>query len=98
MPHSDAPQGEVRHNEALSQFELTVDGATSIAAYENIDGVMVFTHTETPPEGRGKGAAARLIKGALDWARAHGRKIEARCSYVVAYLQRHSDYADLTRR
>lgn len=85
----------VRHNREKSRFELSVDGALALADYVLSDGVMVFTHTETPPALQGRGIAARLIEGALRSARAEGLKVRASCSYVVAYLKRHPEFADL---
>ena len=89
----DAPA--VRDNPAMSRFELDLDGAVAVAEYELRDGVMVFTHTRTPPELQGRGAASKLIHGALLAARARGLKVRAECSFVVAYLKRHRDFADL---
>lgn len=89
----DAPS--VRDNPAMSRFELDLDGAVAVAEYELRDGVMVFTHTRTPPELQGRGAASKLIHGALLAARARGLKVRAECSFVVAYLKRHRDFADL---
>ena len=58
-------------------------------------GVRALTHFETPPEARGKGAAGRLMTAILAEARASGRKLQARCSYAVDYLERHPDAGDV---
>ena len=97
MPGQESARQAVRHNPALRQFELEVDGGAAIAVYRDIGNVMVFTHTETPSASRGKGVAAELVRGALNWAREHGRKVKPECSYVVAYLKRHPEFSDLTR-
>lgn len=89
----DSPN--VRENPAKSRFELEIDGSLAVAEYELADGVMTFTHTRTPSELQGRGAASKLIRGALLSARAQGLKVRATCSFVVAYLKRHREFADL---
>ncbi len=86
----------VRDNPAMSRFELDAEGALAVAEYELSDGVMTFTHTVTPPELRGRGVASRLIHDALLSARARGLKVRAQCSFVVDYLARRPEFADLT--
>jgi hypothetical protein len=85
----------VRNNAAKSRFELEIDGSLALAEYVLSDGVMVFTHTESPPALQGRGAASRLIHGALLQARDQGLKVRATCSFVVAYLKRHPEFADI---
>lgn len=91
----DISSAAVRHNAGASRFELEIDGHLALADYVLRDGVMTFTHTESPPALAGKGAASKLIHGALLWAREHGLKVRATCSFVVAYLKRHPEFADL---
>jgi uncharacterized protein len=79
----------VRNNEQGSRYELELDGALAIAAYERRDGALVFTHTEVPEALAGRGIASRLIKGALDDARARGLKVVPLCTFVAAYIERH---------
>jgi len=86
---------DVRHNPAENRFELEIDGSLALAEYRLADGVMTFTHTESPPALQGRGAASKLIHGALLQARAQGLKVRATCSFVVAYLKRHREFADL---
>lgn len=85
----------VRHNPAKCRFELEADGALALAEYRLENGVMTFTHTETPPALQGRGVASVLIHGALLAARAQGLKVAATCSFVVAYLERHREFADI---
>lgn len=87
--------GTVRNNSAESQYELDVDGAVAVAAYQRRDGALVFTHTQVPSALEGRGIASQLIKGALDDARAQGLKIVPLCSFVAAYLERHPQEQDL---
>jgi predicted GNAT family acetyltransferase len=91
----DEQTAEVRHNAEQSRFELTVDGQMALADYVLRDGTMIFTHTETPPALQGKGVAARLVAGALRFAREHNYKVRGNCSYVAAYLKRHPDAGEV---
>jgi predicted GNAT family acetyltransferase len=85
----------VRDNAALSRFELDAEGATALAYYRLANGVMTFTHTETPQRLRGRGIASQLVHGALDAARARGLKVVPRCSFVANYVARHPEFDDL---
>jgi predicted GNAT family acetyltransferase len=55
------------------------------------DREVMFTHAFVPPALRGHGAAAELVKAALDWARAEGLKVVPACSYVRVYMRRHPE-------
>ena len=85
----------IRQNAALSRFELDAGGGTAVAYYRLADGVMTFHHTETPPHLQGHGIASRLVRGALEEARAQGLKVVPRCSFVGGYLARHPEFSDL---
>ena len=86
---------EVRDNKAQSRFELDVDGGIAFASYRLTPSAVIITHTETPRAMRGRGVASELVEGALQLIRADGRKVIAGCSFVVDYLQRHPEYADM---
>ena len=85
----------VRDNKAQSRFELDVEGSVAFANYRVTPSAVIITHTETPRALRGRGIASELVKGALDLIRADGRKVVAGCSFVVDYLQKHPEVADL---
>lgn len=85
----------VRNNEGESRYELEVEGETAIAAYTSRDGALVFTHTEVPEALEGQGVASRLVKGALEDARARGLKVVPLCAFVAAYFERHPEEQDL---
>jgi predicted GNAT family acetyltransferase len=86
---------DVRDNKALGRFELDVDGAMAFANYRLTPEAVIITHTETPRPLRGRGVASELIKGSLDLIRGDGRKVIAGCGFVVDYLYKHPEYADL---
>ena len=84
---------EVRHNAAASRYELDAPHGLAVVAYREQAGSRVFTHTEVPPPDEGQGLAAQVVKAALDDTKARGLKIVPACSYVVAYVRRHPEYA-----
>ena len=85
----------VRDNKALHRFELDVGDAVAFANYRLTPSSVIITHTETPPALRGRGIASQLVQGALQLIRADGLKVVAGCGFVVDYLQKHPEYADL---
>jgi uncharacterized protein len=86
---------EIHDNTALSRFELRLDGHVAVANYRLSGGVITFTHTEVPPEWREHGIASRLVRGALEQARAQKLKVAAHCSFVRRYLTMHPEFQDL---
>ena len=87
--------GIVRDNKAKSRFELDVGGAVAFANYRLTPSSVIISHTETPRALRGRGIASELAQGALQLIRADGLKVVAGCGFVVDYLQRHPEFADL---
>jgi predicted GNAT family acetyltransferase len=86
----------VRDNKDKNRFELDVGDAVAFANYRQTPPAVIITHTETPPALRGRGIASDLVKGALELVRADGRKVIAGCGFVVDYLRKHPEFADLT--
>ncbi len=86
---------DVVNNKTHHRYELTVEGHLAATYYKIADGVITFIHTEVPPELGGKGVGSALVKGALDQVRADGLKVIAECPFVKAYIDKHSEYADL---
>lgn len=82
----------VHHDPAASRFECTVEGHLCVAEYQLCEQgrVMRMTHTSVPPVLQGRGIAAALVEAALAHARAQGLRVDPACSYVQAYLRRHS--------
>ena len=85
----------VRDNTAMNRYELDVDGGGAFANYRRTTTADIITHTETPRALRGRGIASELVKGALELIRGDGRKVIAGCSFVVDYIERHPEQADL---
>ena len=87
----------VRDNRAEQEFELTIDGAVAIAAYQLEGDTIVFTHTQVPDRLAGHGVGSRLIRGALDQVRDRGLRVVPQCPFVADFIQRHPEYRDLLR-
>lgn len=86
---------EVRHNPAEHRFEAEVEGQLSVADYTLQGDTIVFTHTYTPPELRGRGIAEKLVRAALEHAREKKLRVVPACSYVDIFMQRHSEFESL---
>jgi len=82
----------VRHNQAQSRYEMDTEHGLAIAVYRRQGDRAIFTHTEVPRADEGKGLGSQLVRAALDDTRRQGLAIVAACSFVAAFLQRHSEY------
>ncbi|MCU1397459.1 MAG: hypothetical protein JWN62_568 [Acidimicrobiales bacterium] len=92
----DSTHEQIDHDRARSRYELTVDGVVgAYAEYEIIGDTQVFTHTVTLPAMRGRGLAGKLVRRALDDARADARRVVPQCWYVAQFIDQHPEYADL---
>ena len=85
---------DVVDNTSSSRFELAVDGEMAIVEYRIADGAIYFTHTETPYKLQGRGIAGKLVRAAVESAKARGLRIVPRCSYVADWLQKHPEFRD----
>jgi hypothetical protein len=83
------PQIPLVHNEVDRQFELTIEGQTSLIAYRKRDNVYLLDHTEVPEALEGRGVGTALVEKTLTWIEEHGGKIVPTCPFVRAYLERH---------
>ena len=88
-------QQGVIDNAELGRFELAVDGQTVFADYNRQVGRLTITYVYAPPALRGSGAAGRLMRGALELARAEGVKVTPVCPYARVWMARHPEFGDL---
>lgn len=93
------PDAPIHHDPSARRFTLQVDGQTSEADYQLVDGaagpVMHLVHTGVPPALQGHGIAARLVAEALAEARRQAWRVRPVCSYVQLYMRRHPETRDL---
>jgi predicted GNAT family acetyltransferase len=86
----------VVHNPRRHRYELFVgSNLASLAEYQESDDVLVFDHTETLDEYRGRGLAGRVVAFALDDVREKGRSVVPTCWFVADFIEDHPAYRDL---
>lgn len=85
----------VTDNADESRYELNVDGHVATLAYHRRGGILYLTHTEVPEALEGRGVGSRIVKHALDTARAAGEKVAPWCPFVRAYIRRHPEYEEI---
>lgn len=74
---------------------MNVKGLLAVITYRRSPGVISLDHTGVPVPIEGHGVAAKLTRAALDFARAEKLRVVPACSYVAAFVQKHSEYQDL---
>jgi len=88
----------VRDNPAKNRFEVQVDDTLAFLTYHDTPrGTRVFVHTDVPTAIAHHGVGSRLVKAALDEAKAAGRHIVAQCPFVAGFIARHPEYESLTQ-
>ena|ERR1700722_1379316 len=85
---ADAPERE--------RYELSIDGALGgFTAYRTRPGLIAFIHTEVDEHLQGRGLADRLIRFALEDARARGLAVLPFCPFIKAFIERHREFETL---
>lgn len=82
---------DIRHVPSAHRFEAALDGQIARVEYQQAGKVLRLYHTEVPPAFEGRGIAGQLVRAALAYAEREGLKVEAACSYVRSYMQRHPE-------
>jgi len=93
MPIDDA--WPVVHNAAAKRFEVSVDGTVAYSKYLLANDKFIVEHTEVPAELEGRGLASRIVRAALDHARAQNLKVMPLCPFAAGFIHRHAQYQDL---
>lgn len=90
---------EVTDNPAESRYEARIGGELAgFAEYHLTKSSIVFTHTVTLDEFKGRGVASTLARHALDDVRAKGdREVVPVCPFFHGFIDDHPEYADLVR-
>jgi predicted GNAT family acetyltransferase len=85
---ADAPERE--------RYELSADGVVAgYSIYRLRPELIAFVHTEIDARYQGRGLADRLIRFALEDARARGLAVLPFCPFVRGFIERHPDFTDL---
>ena len=98
---SPADEFTIVHDESNSRYVLLRAGTRlGESVYDRPEpGVIEFLHTEVDPSLQEHGLGSRLAAGALDDVRENSSdRVVALCPFIRAFIQRHPEYADLTRR
>lgn len=85
----------VRNNPERKRYELDTELGLAVADYKIATGTVAIYHTHVPVDLRERGIGGELVRGAMDDIRAQGLKVEARCSFVRAFLAANPEYSDL---
>ena len=85
----------VVHNAAAKRLEINLDGKTAFSKYLLVGEKMIIEHTEVPVELEGSGIASRIVRTALDYARAQNLKVMPLCPFTAGFMHRHPEYQDL---
>jgi len=91
---------EVRDHPENKQFEAYVDGELAgFSAYDLTGDTITIMHTEVDDAYEGQGVGSTMVRQMLDLIQAGGElRVTVLCPFVNAWLRRHPDYQDLSRR
>ena len=92
------PQPDAVHEPEKNRFAVYAEGGTAVLDYQLFEDKVAYTHTGVPSALEGKGIGSRLVKAGLDWARGERLRVVPVCTFVASYIQRHPEYAELTKR
>jgi uncharacterized protein len=88
----------VVHKESKNRFEIALSRGTAFAEYRVEGDRMIFTHTEVPPQFRGRGIAKRLVLAGFDVSGKNNLRIVPLCSYAARVLQEHPEFNSLREK
>jgi predicted GNAT family acetyltransferase len=85
---ADAPERD--------RYEVSIDGeVVGFSAYRARPGLIAFVHTEVDERFEGRGLGDRLIRFALEDARARGLAVLPFCPFVKAFIEGHREFQAL---
>ncbi len=82
-------------NEKKKQFELDIGERIGRIEYIKTKDKIYLTHTEVPPELKGKGIATSLVKQTLEWIEDNDFTLVPLCPFVAMYIKRHPEWKKL---
>ena len=83
--------GMVADDAAHNRFLLCEDGVEAELVYRRNGRRLVLIHTGVPDEIGGRGIGGRLVRAAVERARAEGLTIVPVCPYATRWLESHPD-------
>ncbi|MFC5492418.1 GNAT family N-acetyltransferase [Nocardioides caricicola] len=85
------------HNSDQHRYEARVDGELAgFIEYRQSVGLVNLVHTEVDDRFEGQGIGSKLARFALDDLRADGsHRVLATCPFIVSWIGKHPDYADV---
>jgi uncharacterized protein len=86
---------KIENNKSAHRWEAWLGEYVAFSSYRLNEDTIHFLKTRVPPELEGQGVASRLVKAALDDARAQHLTIVPICRFVASYIRRHPEYRDL---
>lgn len=86
---------DVTDNAERSRYEMDVDGHTAYVTYRRHGDRITLIHTEVPEALSGRGVGSKLARGVLDDVRRRGLRVVPECEFIAAFIDRHSEFADL---
>lgn len=94
-PRMDGTPLTITDQPDASRFEARA-GATlaGFVEYRRRGVRVVLLHTEVPPAFAGRGVGAALARHIFEGARAEGIRVSVRCPFLLAWLERHPEFAD----
>ncbi len=87
----------INNNTKEKRFENHFGGATSTLTYEIKGDTITLIHTFVPKELAGSGIGGAMAEAALRFAETSGLKVDVRCTYVAAYIEKHPDFMKLLK-
>ena len=86
----------VRNNPSELRYEALVDGRmVGLLRYRQEPGLVVLVHSEVDLDLEGSGIGSELVGGALADIRERGLRVVPHCPFVIDYIRRHPEEADL---
>lgn len=87
----------IDHPDDAAGTENTDEGTVAgFANYRHANNQIVLTHTEVDSAYKGQGVGGQLVRAALEDICARGLRVVPECPFVKGWIERHSEYADLT--
>ena len=80
-------------------FVITGEGRRLAELHYSIGGsIAILDHTDVDAALRGTGAGARLVKAAVDWARAEKLQIVPLCPFARSVFEKNPVYGDVLKK